>query len=91
MRLQHLVMISLGLCFASAAMAKDIAITGNNTSYAKNDVQKLAATAVKMGVKEPVNLQLSNGNLHISGSNATNCIIKVGTGSTPQIAGINCQ
>ena len=39
---------------AATAYAKEIKIDANNTSYSEADVQKLAATAVGMGVKEPV-------------------------------------
>ena len=43
---------------ANAYAAKEIKVSGNNTSYSADDVQKLAATAVSMGVKEPVNLEI---------------------------------
>lgn len=82
---------ALGLLLAVQAQAKDIAIAGNNTSYSSADIQKLAATATKMGVKEPLSLNLQSGNLHVSGSSATACVIKVGNGKTPQIAGISCK
>lgn len=82
---------ALGLLAAMQAQAKDIAIAGNNTPYSTADVQKLAATAVKMGVKEPVKLNLQGGNLNVAGSSATTCVIKVGGGKTPQIGGISCK
>lgn len=82
----------LGLTIAGSALAKDnINVNANNTPYSAGDVQKLASTAVKMGVKEPVNLQLSGGDLRVSGSSNTSCTIKVGTGKAPQIGGISCQ
>lgn len=76
---------------AAAAQAKDIAVANNNTPYAAADVQKLAGTAVKMGVKEPVSLNLAGGKLTVSGSSATTCVLNVGSGSAPQIAGISCK
>jgi 7-cyano-7-deazaguanine synthase in queuosine biosynthesis len=83
--------LSLGLLVAVSAGAKDIKIATNNTDYAPEDIQKLASTAVKMGVKEPLNMNLAVGNLTVSGSNTTNCVIKVGTAKAPQIAGISCK
>mgnify|MGYP003468842632 len=44
-----------------------------------------------MGVKEPVNLSLAGGNLTVSGSSATQCVFKVGSGSKPQIQGVSCK
>ena len=76
---------------ANAYAAKEIKVSGNNTSYSADDVQKLAATAVSMGVKEPVNLNLASGNLTVSGSSATKCVFKVGSGSNPQIQGVSCK
>lgn len=90
-RLHQTTLVILSLALATVTIAKDIAITDNNTPYKNTDVQKLAATAVKMGVKEPVNLHLSDGSLRVSGSSTTTCTIKVGNGDTPQIAGISCQ
>ena len=46
---------------AATAYAKEIKIDANNTSYSEADVQKLAATAVGMGVKEPVSLNGGSG------------------------------
>lgn len=80
-----------GLLATMPAQAKDIAIADNNTHYSNADVQKLASTAVKMGVKEPLKLNLQGGNLNIAGSSATTCVIKVGNGGTPQISGISCK
>lgn len=76
---------------ANAYAAKEIKVAGHNTSYSADDVQKLAATAVSMGVKEPVNLNLAGGNLTVSGSSATKCVFKVGSGSKPQIQGVSCK
>ena len=43
-----------GLAFSvNAYAAKEIKIASNNTPYSEADVQKLAATATGMGVKEP--------------------------------------
>ena len=44
-----------------------------------------------MGVKEPVKLNLQGGNLNVSGSTATTCVIKVGSGDAPKIGGISCK
>lgn len=71
--------------------AKEIKVASNNTSYTQDDVQKLASTAVSMGVKEPVNLSLSGGNLTVSGSSSTKCVFKVGSGDSPKIQGVNCK
>ncbi|MCO6508019.1 MAG: hypothetical protein J6578_04400 [Snodgrassella sp.] len=84
-------MLSLGLLVAVSAGAKDIKIATNNTAYAPEEVQKLASTAVKMGVKQPLNMNLAAGSLTVSGSSSTSCVIKVGTANTPQIAGISCK
>ncbi|NUE65852.1 hypothetical protein [Snodgrassella sp. ESL0253] len=84
-------MLSLGLLVAVSAGAKDIKIAANNTAYEPEEVQKLASTAVKMGVKEPLNMNLAAGNLTVSGSSSTSCVIKVGTAKAPQIAGISCK
>lgn len=67
----------------STAYAKEIKIDANNTPYSEADAQKLAATAVGMGVKEPVSL---NG-----GSSAAQCVFTVGSGGTLQIQGLNCK
>lgn len=84
-------LLTVGLAFTVCASAKDIKVSENNTPYTPADVQKLASTAVKMGVAEPVSLRLVKGNLTVSGSSKTSCIIKVGDAATPQIAGINCN
>lgn len=75
----------------NAYAAKEISISSNNTAYTEADVQKLAATAMGMGVKEPVSLVLSGGVVVVSGSNATKCSFKVGSGDTPQIQGVSCK
>lgn len=88
----HAVLLGfLGAVVFVQAEAKDIGISANNTNYSKAEVQKLAATAVGMGVKEPVSLNLQGGNLTVSGSTSTSCVLKVGTGNTPKIAGISCK
>ena len=74
-----LVSVAVGLAFSfNAYAAKEIKISSNNTAYSDADVQKLAATAVGMGVKEPV-------------SSATKCAFTVGNGDTPQIQGVSCK
>ena len=75
----------------NAYAAKEIKISANNTSYSEADVQKLAATAVGMGVKEPVTLSSGSGVVTVSGSSATKCAFKVGSGATPQIQGVSCK
>ena len=81
-----------GLLFsANTYAAKEIKIGSNSTAYAPADVQKLAATAVGMGVKEPVNLASGSGSVTLSGSNATQCTFKVGAGSALQIQGVSCK
>ena len=81
-----------GLAFsANAYAAKEIKISSNNTSYSAADVQKLAATAVGMCVKEPVSLTAGSGVVTVSGSRATKCAFKVGSGDTPQIQGVSCK
>ena len=76
---------------ANAYAAKEIKIAANNSGYSADDAQKLASTAVSMGVKEPVNLSLAGGNLTVSGSSATQCVFKVGSDSKPQIQGVSCK
>ncbi|HFA2203433.1 TPA: hypothetical protein WLL89_000974 [Neisseria gonorrhoeae] len=66
----------------STAYAKEIKIDANNTPYSEADAQKLAATAVGMGVKEPVSL---------NGGSAAQCVFTVGSGGTLQIQGLNCK
>ncbi|WP_051940744.1 hypothetical protein [Stenoxybacter acetivorans] len=86
-----LALLVLGLGAVTQTWAKDIEVSANNTPYAKEDVQKLAATAVKMGVKEPLALKLQGGNLSVSGSSSIVCNIKVGQGDVPKISGISCR
>ena len=59
---------------ANAYAAKEIKIAANNSGYSADDAQKLASTALSMGVKEPVNLSLAGGNLTVSGSSAISTI-----------------
>lgn len=80
-----------GLLWGGVASAKTINIADQNTAYSNEDVQKLASTAVSMGVKEPVKLNLQGGDLIITGSSATQCVIKVGSGNTPKITGVSCK
>lgn len=75
----------------NAYAAKEIKVASNNTPYTEENVQKLASTAVSMGVKEPVSLSLNGGNLSVSGSSDTKCIFKVGSGDTPKIQGVSCK
>ena len=57
-----------GLAFSvNAYAAKEIKIASNNTPYSEADVQKLAATATGMGVKEPVSLNAAGGTVTVSG------------------------
>ena len=76
---------------AAIAYAKEIKINANNTSYSEADVQKLAATAVGMGVKEPVSLNGGGDSITVSGSSATQCSFKVGNGGALQIQGVSCK
>lgn len=76
---------------AATAYAKEIKIDTNNTSYSEADVQKLAATAVGMGVKEPVSLNGGSSSITVSGSSATQCSFKVGNGGALQIQGVSCK
>ncbi len=86
-----LAVATAGLLWAGLAAAKTINVADHNTPYNNDDIQKLAATAVGMGVKEPVKLNLQGGNLNVSGNTATTCVIKVGSGDTPKIGGISCK
>lgn len=83
--------IAAGLALSANVYAKEIKISSNNTSYSDADVQKLAATAVGMGVKEPVSLSAGSGVVTVSGSSATKCSFKVGNGPSPQIQGVSCK
>lgn len=76
---------------ANAYAAKEVKIASNNTPYSDTHVQQLAATALGMGVKEPVSLNRAGGNVVVSGSNATKCTFKVGDGDTPKIQGVSCK
>ncbi|MDO1509039.1 MULTISPECIES: hypothetical protein [unclassified Neisseria] len=76
---------------ANAYAAKEIKVASNNTPYTQDNVQKIAATAVSMGVKEPVSLNLTGANLTVSGDNSIKCTFKVGDGDTPKIQGVNCK
>ncbi|PSJ79523.1 hypothetical protein [Neisseria iguanae] len=75
----------------NAYAAKEVKIASNNTPYSETHVQQLAATALGMGVKEPVSLTRSGGNVVVSGSSSTKCTFKVGEGDTPKIQGVNCK
>ncbi|MRN36985.1 hypothetical protein ACM67B_04710 [Neisseria sp. CCUG17229] len=89
----------LALSVAAAALAfsvnayaaKEVKIASNNTPYSDTHVQQLAATALGMGVKEPVSLTRSGGNVVVSGSGSTKCTFKVGEGDAPKIQGVNCK
>lgn len=84
---------AISVFVAATAYAKEIKIDTNNTSYSEADVQKLAATAVGMGVKEPVSLNggSGSGNITVSGSSATQCSFKVGNSDDLQIQGVICK
>ncbi|WP_455518660.1 hypothetical protein [Neisseria cinerea] len=82
---------AISVFVAATAYAKEIKIDANNTSYSEADVQKLAATAVGMGVKEPVSLNGGSGSITVSGSSATQCSFKVGNGDDLQIQGVSCK
>lgn len=75
----------------NAYAAKEVKIASNNTPYSDTHVQQLAATALGMGVKEPVSLSRSGGNVVVSGSGSTKCTFKVGEGDAPKIQGVNCK
>ncbi|WP_165010879.1 hypothetical protein [Neisseria yangbaofengii] len=89
----------LALSVAAAALAfsvnayaaKEVKIASNNTPYTDAQVQQLAASALGMGVKEPVSLTRSGGNVVVSGSDSTKCTFKVGEGDAPKIQGVNCK
>lgn len=84
--------VAAGLALSiNAHAAKEIKIASNNTPYSESDVQKLAATALGMGVKEPVSLNSGSGSVTVSGSSATKCVFKVGEGDTPKIQGVSCK
>ena len=82
---------SAALLIAVNVSAKEIKIGTNNTAYSTDDVQKLAATAVQMGVKEPVSLASTVGKVTVSGSSSTQCVFKVSEGAKPQIQGMSCK
>jgi len=74
--------------FQSADRQEGVKRAGDRTRAA---LQKLAATATGMGVKEPVSLNAAGGTVTVSGSSATKCTFKVGAGDTPQIQGVSCK
>ncbi|MFC5920769.1 hypothetical protein ACFPVS_08550 [Neisseria weixii] len=84
--------VAAALAFSvNAYAAKEVKIASNNTPYSDTHVQQLAATALGMGVKEPVSLTRSGGNVVVSGSGSTKCTFKVGEGDSPKIQGVNCK
>lgn len=83
---------AVALAFSvNAYAAKEVKIASNNTPYSDTHVQQLAATALGMGVKEPVSLTRSGGNVVVSGSGSTKCTFKVGEGDIPKIQGVSCK
>nr|WP_279032162.1 hypothetical protein [Snodgrassella alvi] len=89
--MRNSLIFAIGLVVAAGVSAKEIKVASNNTVYTPEEIQKLANTAVKMGVKEPLNMNVASGNLIVTGSSDTKCIFKVGTAKTPQISGISCK
>lgn len=89
--MRNSLIFAIGLVVATSVSAKEIKVASNNTVYTPEEIQKLANTAVKMGVKEPLNMNVASGNLIVTGSSDTKCIFKVGTAKTPQISGISCK
>ncbi|NUF08822.1 hypothetical protein [Snodgrassella sp. ESL0324] len=89
--MRNSLIFAIGLVVAASVSAKEIKVASNNTAYSPEEIQKLANTAVKMGVKEPLNMNVASGNLIVTGSSDTKCIFKVGTAKTPQISGISCK
>lgn len=89
--IRNSLIFAIGLVVAASVSAKEIKVASNNTVYTPEEIQKLANTAVKMGVKEPLNMNVASGNLIVTGSSDTKCIFKVGTAKTPQISGISCK
>ena len=89
--MRNILIFAIGLVVAASVSAKEIKVASNNTAYSPEEIQKLANTAVKMGVKEPLNMNVASGNLIVTGSSDTKCIFKVGTAKTPQISGISCK
>ena len=73
---------------APAAMAKDIKIQENSAGLSEQLTENLAATAVSMGVKEPLSIRKSADGVTISGSSSTRCNIKLNDGN---IAGVSCK
>ena len=65
---------------APAAMAKDIKIQENSAGLSEQLTENLAATAVSMGVKEPLSIRKSADGVTISGSSGTQCNIKLNDG-----------
>ncbi|WP_373753725.1 hypothetical protein [Neisseria weixii] len=91
-KLLALSVVAAALAFSvNAYAAKEVKIASNNTPYSDTHVQQLAATALGMGVKEPVSLTRSGGNVVVSGSGSTKCTFKVGEGDSPKIQGVNCK
>ena len=73
---------------APAAMAKDSKIQENSAGLSEQLTENLAATAVSMGVKEPLSIRKSADGVTISGSSGTQCNIKLNDG---KIAGVSCK
>ncbi len=58
-------------------------------------VNNIALAAIGMGVKEPLNISMSQESgkkvLTVSGSNSTRCRIPVSDGNPPTMNGISCK
>ena len=73
---------------APAAIAKDIKIQENSAGLSEQLTENLAATAISMGVKEPLSIRKSADGVTISGSSSTRCNITLNDG---KIAGVSCK
>ena len=83
------ILLALATAVATpAAMAKDIKIQENSAGLSEQLTENLAATAVSMGVKEPLSIRKSADGVTISGSSGTQCNIKLNKG---KIAGVSCK
>lgn len=76
------------------AWANDVQIAADSSGLPADMVQNFAASAKSMGVKEPMNVSISNeGGRYavISGSSATTCRIKLSGSNPPAMLGISCR
>lgn len=86
------ILLTVFACAAAApALAKDPNIASNTSSITQPLLNNIAASSIGAGVKEPLNISQSGGQIVVQGSNATVCRIKVSEGNPPKMLGVSCK